>query len=171
MRLGPGKIHNSSRYGGFIAGVRKGVKGSQLDKKHGCRSGVLRARRWAVAAESSGWMAVCFFILRWHTPREHQFADTLSCLDSPVLVPWAKSKRWKYSSPTIWATAPLKTCLVAFVERRHSELEVIICKNLSQPRDLWYDKCNKHHYPDTTRNPRFLHLCPLCRHCGFPLAF
>jgi len=30
--LGSGKIHNSGRYGGFIGGVRKRVKRSQLDK-------------------------------------------------------------------------------------------------------------------------------------------
>lgn len=35
--LGSGKINNSSRYGGYTGRVRKVVKRSQPDKKHGHR--------------------------------------------------------------------------------------------------------------------------------------
>lgn len=65
MGPGSGKMYYSSQYGEFIGGVRKRLKGSQPDKEHGCRSGVLRTRRRAVEAESNRGTAVCFFILTY----------------------------------------------------------------------------------------------------------
>ena len=63
--LGSGKMYYSSRYGEFIGGVRKRLKGSQPDKEHGHRPGLLRTRRRAGEAESNRLTAVCFFILTY----------------------------------------------------------------------------------------------------------
>lgn len=63
--LGSGKMYYSSQYGDFVGGVRKRLKGSQPDKEHGHRSGVLKTRRRAVEAESKILIAVCFFILTY----------------------------------------------------------------------------------------------------------
>lgn len=115
LGLGSGEVHNCSRHGGFTGGARKRQREADQIRSSGHRSAVLRARKRPVAGESNGWMAVCLFILRWHTPRGHWFSDIPGCLDWEVLVPWAKPKRWKYSSPTDLSTGSLKTRLVASV--------------------------------------------------------